>query len=116
MPWSPRERSSNAERDADAEIARNLWKHHKILPPTSFRRNIWDWLLILLVVVSCIQIPFVLVFSLPDQVVTDLAIFDWIVDVIFYIDIVLIFNTSYYVDEELVSSRREIIRHYLLGW
>jgi len=116
MPWSPRSSSGDPERDADAEILRNLWRHQKILPPTSFRRNLWDWILIVLVVFSCVQIPLVLAFRFPDDVQLSLSRFDLAVDIIFGIDIILIFNTSYYADEELVSSRKGIFKHYLLGW
>jgi len=106
----------DAERDADAEIARNLWNHHKILPPTSFARNCWDWVLLVMIVFSSVAIPFVLVFDLPSATTNGLSILDYVIDIIFIIDIVLIFNTSYYIDEDLVSSRKLIAKRYVQGW
>lgn len=118
MPWSPRGKNADrdAERDADAEIARNLWKHHKILPPTSFTRNIWDWTLLLLVVFSAVQIPFVLAFSLPESTDSSLRILELIIDALFAIDIILIFNTSYYIEDELIHDRKEIAKRYGTSW
>ena len=114
MPWSPRDNS--AERDADAEIARNLWRNHWLLPPTSPRRNIWDWVLLLLVVFSSLEIPFVLVFSLPQAAEDAIRTFDYVIDAFFWLDIFLNCNTSFYIDESLVTSRREIGKHYGSTW
>ena len=118
MPWSPRGNNEerNAERDAEAEIARNLWKHHKILPPTSRVRNAWDWLLLTLVVISCWQIPFVLSFELPSSAKDTLNIIESIVDVFFWFDIFLIFNTSYFEEDDLIYDRKKIGRRYGTSW
>ena len=116
MPWSPRERGLSTERDADAEIARNLWRNFRLLPPTSPLRNRWDWVLVVLVTFTSWQIPFVLVFNLPDSVRLSMKVFDYIIDAFFWIDIMLNFTTSFYVEEELITSRKAIVKHQFTSW
>ena len=117
MPWSPRDRGpSTSERDADAEIARNLWRNYYLLPPTSPMRYAWDWGLVLLVVFNSLEIPFVLSFNLPSDARTHVKNFDVFVDVVFWLDIIANCNTSYFVDEQLVHSRKDIIKRYALSW
>ena len=67
MPWSPRTKSpdaaANDDNDAEAQIARNLWRNYYLLTPASPRRSKWDWLLVVLVTFTSLQIPFVLLRS-----------------------------------------------------
>ena len=116
MPWSPRDRSSTQELDAEAEIARNLWKNYYLLVPMSPRRNLWDWVLVLMVFFNSLEIPFVLVFALPNGAQEGIRMFDYVLDGFFWVDILLNLNTSYYVDEQLVTSRRAILQHYAFPW
>ena len=46
----------------DAVIARNLWKNHRILPPTSKFKANWDLFMMLLVFYNCVYIPIELFF------------------------------------------------------
>ena len=90
--------SKNQEIDdsnVDAVIARNLWKNHRILPPTSpFKQN-WDLVMLLLVFYNCVYIPIELFFL--NGIVTHgdypkaLAhrVIDYFVDILFFIDILL---------------------------
>ena len=43
--------------DVDAEIARNLWKHHRMLPPGSRFRQKWDYFMMVLVLYNTILTP-----------------------------------------------------------
>jgi hypothetical protein len=103
----------DAERDAETEIARNLWKQYRLLTPTSPGRSRWDWVLVVLVAFTSLQIPFVLVFNMPDDTRKAVKISDYVIDVFFWVDIVLQLNTAFYVEETLVTSRKEILRHCL---
>lgn len=116
MPWSPRECNRIQARDPDTEIARHLWRNHRLLPPTSPRKNAFDWLLLLLVVFNCLEIPFYLVFELPHVASISLRNFDFFVDAVFALDFFRNFITSYYVDEQIVTSRTQIIQHYAATW
>ena len=41
---------------------------------------------------------------------------DWVIDGFFICDILMIFNTSYYEDEELIHDRKRIACRYVKGW
>ena len=117
MPWSPRDRGGGEkERDADAEIARNLWRNYRLLPPNSPRKNVFDWFLLLLVVFNSIEIPFLLVFNLPPDAERGMKNFDIFIDCVFGLDFLRNFVTSYYVDEQIVTSRKQIAMHYITTW
>lgn len=117
MPWSPRQQGGNtSERDAEAEISRNLWRQYKLYTPASPRRSRWDWVLVVLVIFTSLQIPFVLVFNLPANARSSVKIVDYIIDVFFWVDILLQLNTSFYVDEQLVTSRKDILKHCFSSW
>ena len=44
LPWKRKERTGSGvdEDDVEAVIFRNLWKHHRLLPPRSKYRSYWD--------------------------------------------------------------------------
>ena len=52
---STRSRSAVDDEDGDveAQIARNLWKNYKIIPPNSVYKNRWD--LFVIVLVLCVH-------------------------------------------------------------
>jgi len=117
MPWSPRDRTGAVpERDADAEIARNLWRNYRLLPPNSPRKNVFDWFLLLLVVFNSLEIPFLLVFDLPPEAERGMKNFDIFIDCVFGLDFLRNFVTSYYVDEQIVTLRKQIAMHYITTW
>jgi len=111
-----REKPVSEELDAEAEIRRNLWRNYRLLTPESPLRSRWDWILVVLVVFTSAQIPFVLVFNMPDSARISMKIFDYVIDFFFWVDILLNFTTSYYVDEQLITSRRAILHHQLTSW
>lgn len=57
-----------------------------------------------------------LVFNLPADASNGVRNFDYFVDGVFAIDFIRNFITSYYVDEQIVTSRKQIMRHYATGW
>ena len=118
MPWSPRAEGQDPsmERDADAEIARNLWRNYRLLPPNSPRKTVFDWFLLLLVVFNSLEIPFVLAFHLPADGAEALKNFDIFIDCVFGIDFIRNFITSYYEDDNIVTSRKQIAMRYLTTW
>jgi len=100
----------------DAEIARNLWKNYRILPPTSPWRERWNQLMLYLVLYNCFQIPFSLAYSLDEDAKDGFRIFDIIVDSGFAVDILLNFRTSYIEDEEIERDSKVIMKRYAKGW
>ena len=45
--------SAEETEDVDAVIARNLWKHHRMLPPDSKFKHNWDNMMLLFVLYTC---------------------------------------------------------------
>lgn len=94
----------------------------------SLFKAVWDWIVLLLVFYTAIEIPYTAAFVLRpinDDVVhwtmkesaTLQAVNIW-VDLMFVLDILINFRTTY-VDpktEEIVSSPRQIALHYLQSW
>lgn len=76
----------------------------------------WDGLVSFLVVYSIITIPMRIAFE--PRVTEDAADFDQFILLIFGLDILATFNTSYidHTTEALVLNREKIAMHYLKGW
>ena len=123
LPWKSStsvDRSLEDESDVDAVIARNLWKHHRLLPPQSTFKHYWDLIMILFVFYSSVFIPMELAFMNSNPAITKHIahrIFDYGVDIYFLIDIVVNFNTSFYdEDYQIVLERKKIAKLYLRTW
>lgn len=88
----------------------------------------WDWIILLLVIYTAIFTPYVAAFLLSeekrnkDQSVQDrysdpLTIIDLIVDIMFIVDILINFRTTYVnKNDEVVSHPGKIAVHYFKGW
>lgn len=88
-------------------------------------KAIWDWLILVLVLYTAIVTPYVAAFLLskdPTQrrknfAHDPLTITDLIVDVLFILDIIINFRTTYVnKHEEIVSHHGKIAIHYFKGW
>ena len=112
--------SAEETEDVDAVIARNLWKHHRLLPPQSTFKHYWDLIMILFVFYSSVFIPMELAFMNSNPAITKHIahrIFDYGVDIYFLIDIVVNFNTSFYdEDYQIVLERKKIAKLYARTW
>eukprot|EP00062_Callorhinchus_milii_P025843 gi/632987277/ref/XP_007910703.1/ PREDICTED: potassium voltage-gated channel subfamily H member 7-like [Callorhinchus milii] len=90
-------------------------------------KAMWDWLILLLVIYTAIFTPYSAAFLLNDQeeeklracgyACNPLAVVDLIVDIMFIIDIVINFRTTYVnKNDEVVSHPGKITVHYFKGW
>lgn len=96
-------------------------------------KAVWDWLILILVIYTAIVTPYVAAFLLNenDNVSEEgksswryhnrynqpLTIIDLIVDVMFIIDILINFRTTYVnKNDEVVSHPGKIAVHYFKGW
>lgn len=111
---------SIGETNNDVVIAKQhskaVLKEEHLFSPDGTRKIIWDVLLGCLILYSVIIIPFRIGF---DQQVSDsMFIFDSIIDGLFFVDIILNFNTTYVeaATELLVTDRTLIAKHYLQFW
>uniref|UniRef100_A0A8C3KDK8 Cyclic nucleotide-binding domain-containing protein n=1 Tax=Calidris pygmaea TaxID=425635 RepID=A0A8C3KDK8_9CHAR len=90
-------------------------------------KAVWDWLILLLVIYTAIFTPYSAAFLLNDQEearrhhcgysCSPLNVVDLIVDIMFIIDILINFRTTYVnSNEEVVSHPARIATHYFKGW
>ncbi|KAH0627732.1 hypothetical protein JD844_003873 [Phrynosoma platyrhinos] len=90
-------------------------------------KAVWDWLILLLVIYTAIFTPYSAAFLLNDKdeparrscgySCSPLNVVDLIVDIMFIIDILINFRTTYVnANEEVVSHPAKIAIHYFKGW
>ncbi|XP_023211953.1 potassium voltage-gated channel subfamily H member 6-like isoform X1 [Centruroides sculpturatus] len=90
-------------------------------------KAVWDWIILLLVIYTAIFTPYVAAFLLNEEKSENkkskkhgedpIMIIDLIVDVMFIIDILINFRTTYInSNDEVVSHPGKIAVHYLKGW
>uniref|UniRef100_A0A8C9TQ04 Voltage-gated inwardly rectifying potassium channel KCNH2 n=1 Tax=Scleropages formosus TaxID=113540 RepID=A0A8C9TQ04_SCLFO len=90
-------------------------------------KAVWDWVILLLVIYTAIFTPYSAAFLLNDQengnmqscvyYCSPLNVVDLIVDIMFVIDIVINFRTTYVnANDEVVSQPGRIAVHYFKGW
>ncbi|XP_069579416.1 voltage-gated inwardly rectifying potassium channel KCNH7-like isoform X2 [Brachyistius frenatus] len=90
-------------------------------------KAVWDWLILLLVIYTAIFTPYSAAFLLNDieeqrrrecgYSCSPLNVVDLIVDIMFIVDILINFRTTYVnVNEEVVSHPAKIAIHYFKGW
>nr|XP_033803036.1 potassium voltage-gated channel subfamily H member 7 isoform X2 [Geotrypetes seraphini] len=90
-------------------------------------KAVWDWLILLLVIHTAIFTPYSAAFLLNDEEeqkrrecgysCSPLNVVDLIVDIMFIIDILINFRTTYVnQNEEVVSDPAKIAIHYFKGW
>ncbi|KAJ8268531.1 hypothetical protein COCON_G00137030 [Conger conger] len=90
-------------------------------------KAVWDWLILLLVIYTAIFTPYSAAFLLSDEEeaarqtcgysCSPLNVVDLIVDIMFVIDIVINFRTTYVnANDEVVSQPGRIAVHYFKGW
>ncbi|XP_076859012.1 voltage-gated inwardly rectifying potassium channel KCNH7 isoform X2 [Brachyhypopomus gauderio] len=90
-------------------------------------KAVWDWLILLLVIYTAIFTPYSAAFLLNDRdeqkrrlcgySCSPLNVVDLMVDIMFIIDILINFRTTYVnANEEVVSHPGKIAVHYFKGW
>ena len=111
-----------AGEDHEKEMSDNLWRHHRLLLPTSRRKDQWDVFVLLLVLWNCVYIPLQMAFQVRNAVHTTaqdyvLTAVDYLIDVAFLVDIGVNFRTTFYNSHhELVIEPRAIALRYLRQW
>jgi len=89
-------------------------------------KAIWDWVILFLVIYTAIFTPYVAAFLLNEPGYGErsesygedpIVIIDLIVDIMFIVDIMINFATTYVNDQdEVVSQHSKIAVHYFRGW
>lgn len=86
----------------------------KPLQPDGYIRMVWDILAISFIIYEMFLVPFTLSFEIEETAF--LTNMEFIIDVYFIVDIFLSFQTSYYKQGLLVTSRKQIALHYIRRW
>ncbi|XP_062988161.1 potassium voltage-gated channel subfamily H member 6 [Elgaria multicarinata webbii] len=90
-------------------------------------KAVWDWLILLLVIYTAVFTPYSAAFLLNEEheekrsdcsyTCDPLYIIDLIVDIMFIVDIIINFRTTYVnINDEVVSHPAKIAIHYFKGW
>jgi len=92
----------------------------------SLFKAVWDWIVLLLVIFTAIEIPFSVAFLMALQddngwtfiKVSPLLVFNLWVDLMFIIDIIINFRTTFIKTntDEVISNPKQIALHYLKTW
>lgn len=89
---------------------------HILLHYCAFKA-IWDWIILILTFYTAIMVPYNVAFKNKTSEDVSLLVVDSIVDVIFFIDIVLNFHTTFVgPGGEVVSDPKVIRMNYLKSW
>ncbi|KAL1515671.1 hypothetical protein AB1Y20_002288 [Prymnesium parvum] len=104
--------------DVEKQIAKDLWKNHRLFPPTSAFKNNWDSIMLVFVFYNCIFVPVELCFTEAANTKPFWhKVLDNIIDFLFLVDIGLNFRTAYMnADNEMVLEHKLIHRHYMRTW
>ena len=71
----------------------------------------------LVLLFTCAVTPFRLAFTKPEEEDMTWEIINGLVDIIFFIDMILIFNTAYYDEDfKMIQHRGVIALNYMRGW
>lgn len=88
-----------------------------IIFPDDPLRNLWDFVLILVLSYTCLIMPYRIAFLSNYDDVLEWYVVDWTTDSIFYADILVNFVSAYYdAEDDLVVSRKKIVWNYFSGW
>lgn len=86
-----------------------------IIYPEDTWKEHWDLLVSLILIFTCCVTPYLLAFYTDENFVWQ--IINGIVDLIFFIDMILNFNTAHYDEDFVMLDHRSIIAlNYLKGW
>ena len=88
-----------------------------IIYPENKYKSAWDLWMTLVLVFTCIQTPLNIAFNDLDNSNDNGRYVDYVIDFLFFIDILVIFNSAFYNDDsEIIDDRKEIARSYAKGW
>ncbi|KAF4796617.1 Potassium voltage-gated channel subfamily H member 2 [Turdus rufiventris] len=131
-----RDGSGHGQQEQVLSLGADVLPEYKLQAPRIHRwtilhyspfKAVWDWLILLLVIYTAIFTPYSAAFLLSDSEeaqrhqcgysCSPLNVVDLIVDIMFIIDILINFRTTYVnSNEEVVSHPAKIAIHYFKGW
>ncbi|CAM9385787.1 unnamed protein product, partial [Ectocarpus sp. 12 AP-2014] len=91
-----------------------FWGRLHVFHPDSMTKAFWDVFVAFFIVFSVVEVTFRLGFDSPAE--GSWAIFGHVVDGMFLVDMLVSFDTAYWDDGNIVTSRKLIAREYLRTW
>ena len=85
-----------------------------VFHPESYLRMAWDVMMLLVITYQALTVPFYICFNEDYPMV--IQHFEVLINCLFFIDILLCFNTGFYEKGSLVLKRRLIFKSYLKFW
>jgi hypothetical protein len=86
-----------------------------IYPEDSFK-GYWDMYITLVLMITCVTTPMDIAFS-ENNGDFEINVFSLVIDLMFLMDMVVIFNTAFYdIEVDIVDSRKQIAKSYILSW
>lgn len=88
-----------------------------LLHPRSAFRSLWNVLVIILLVYTATLMPYRMAFTVDEDESLNWQFFEWVLNALFFADVVVTCFSSYYDDEgRLVLSHRQILLSYAKSW
>ena len=88
-----------------------------LIMPNNQYKIVWEFIVATLLIITCLTIPVTLALNFDQEESFEWKIFNWGVDIIFGIDIIITFNTAIQVDQcEIIVNKKEIAKLYLEKW
>jgi hypothetical protein len=88
-----------------------------VIYPENRQKGAWDLFMTFVLIFTCVMTPLSIAFNDIDKTEPESNTLDYIIDLLFGIDIIVIFNTAYYNDDnEIIDCRKQIACSYLKGW
>lgn len=89
---------------------------HIILHYSTFK-TVWDWVILILTFYTAVMVPFNVAFKNKSMDSVSVLVIDSIVDVVFFVDIILNFHTTFVgPGGEVVSDPKIIRQNYVKSW
>ena len=89
-------------------------KQYIFYPEDRFKIN-WDLFIAFILIITCSVTPVTLAFH--DEENTGIAVFNHLINILFGLDIIIIFFTAFYSDDfVLIDNLGQIAKDYLRGW
>ena len=102
------------EKDISYEGDRTKFSGKFLFPPQSAYKLIWDCTMIVFILLQGVYIPLLIAFEIIVNI--NLVRFDFLVSVLFLLDILFNFNSGYLKKGAIVMNRNLICKHYLRTW
>ena len=96
---------------------KKTWSQTFLIDHNSKAKETWDTFMTIVLLVTCLLTPYQIAFTGKSSSSNSEKVLNQITDILFGIDIVIIFNSEYYDgDMNLICDRISIAKNYCSGW